>query len=364
VEVGAVLLCVLLFWTPFGGGPGWVTALHAAAALVAVAGTLTRSRWPLGAFAAVTGATLTGLLLGVTEEPFLLAAWTLYEVALERGEIRWRLPAVFFAAIVALFLVGGSERALEVVRYLLVSGLALGMAWALGSTARRRQLEAAHAARAERDRAVAAERLRVVRELHDVVSHSLGTISIVSGVGRHSTADDPEALRAKLATIEETSRTALADMRAMLGVLRADTGPAEHAPQPGLDDLDALAARAEQAGTPVTLTVTGPPRTLPAGTQRAVYRVVQEGLTNAVRHAPGARCAVTVTATDTRVDVEVANGPAARRPEPGDGPGFGLVGLRERVGLLGGELTAQQRPDGGFVLRASLPADPHGQDTP
>lgn len=363
VDAAAVLLCVLVFWLPIGGGPVWLTAAHVTAVLLVAAGTLLRFRWPLRAFAVVAGTTLAGLLLGVTREPFLLSAWILYEVALLRGETR-RLPKVLlasFAAVTVLATVSGSDHVLDLLRYLLVSGLALLGAWTLGSVTRQKRLEAEHAARAERERAVAAERLRVVRELHDVVSHSLGTIAIVSGTGRHSTTDDPAALREKLATIEETSRAALDDMRSVLGVLRADAGPGERAPQPGLDDLDALVARAERAGTPTTLTVTGS-RPLPAGTQRAVYRIVQEGLTNAVRHAPGARCAVTVATAGEQVDVEVVNDPPARRPRPGDAPGFGLVGLRERVELLGGEFTAGKRPDGGFALRVRLPADPHGRE--
>ncbi|MGW4959591.1 sensor histidine kinase [Nonomuraea sp. NPDC004186] len=187
--------------------------------------------------------------------------------------------------------------------------------------------------------------------VHDVVSHSLGTIAVTAGVAAR--ADDMGRMRVRLGQIEQVSRQAMEELRTTLGAVRESDEPAERRPPPGIGDLAALADRMREGGVPVTLTVTDA-EGVPAGAGLAAYRIVQEGLTNVARHAPGARCTVTVSGVDGELRVAVVDdggGAFAGRGEPG----FGLVGLRERVELLGGAFTAGHRQGAGFELRAVIP---------
>jgi signal transduction histidine kinase len=277
-----------------------------------------------------------------------------------------RLPVRWAAMITVLLLAAGHPpgvTSLVFELHVLVGGVAISSvvvvagAWTLGSVTRRAREEGEHAARAERERAVVAERLRLARELHDIVSHSLGTIAIVSAVGRRSEAVDVDSLRAKLTEIEQLSGSALTEMQSALGALRDDAEAGERLHQPGLRDLNALIERTNRAGTATTLTVnTAEP--LPASAELAVYRIVQEGLANVLRHAPGARCVVVDgTAADVRVDV--TNDGRHREPlstrRPNTDGGLGLIGLRERIELMGGAFHASPDPGGGFSIHARLP---------
>jgi signal transduction histidine kinase len=316
-------------------------------------GILLRSRLPVVSFGVVATVTLAGVVLGLSRDPFAAAAWTLWPVAAKYGGGR-RSTAVSTSLGVVVVLLGftAGARSPDSLRFVLLSMLLLAGAWRLGVAMRRERTEAEHAARVENQRAVVAERLRVARDVHDVVSHSLGTVAVTAGVTAH-VGSDPEQMRAKLRQIEELSRGALADLQAVLGMVREDEAPARR-PQPGLAALPELAGRTTGAGVRVHLTVEDVSG-LPSGTELAVYRIVQEGLANATRYAPGCRCVVTVRGTGDGVRVEVADdGGGGGEPVPGAG-GFGLVGLRERVAALGGEFTAGPRPDGGFLVRAVLP---------
>lgn len=348
VDAGVAGLCVLVFWLPRGTPPS-------ALAVLIVAGVLLRSRWPVVAFGTVAATTLAGTLLGVAWDPFVAAAWTLYPVAVAHGSSRMsRAMSVALGLTVAAMLsIGVSERQ-DVLRYVIVSLFVLAGTWRLGEAVRRERQEAAHAERAEGARAVLEERLRVAREVHDVVSHSLGTIAVTAGVSAHVDVGDAEKLRNRLTCIERASKDALADLRAVLGTVRDAGAPAERRPQPGMKDLAALTQRMRAAGIEIALTVRGPDG-LPTSTGLAVYRIVQEGLTNAARHAPGCRCQVTVDATDGTVIVEVTDDGGTLTETRHHEKGFGLIGLRERVGSLGGELTFGAREQGGFALRAVLP---------
>ncbi|SDG65725.1 Signal transduction histidine kinase [Lentzea fradiae] len=347
-DAGVAALCVLVFWLPRGTPPS-------AVAVLVVAGVLLRSRWPVVAFGVVAAATLAGALLGVTWDPFVAAAWTLYPVAIAHGgPCTSRAVTVVLGATVAVMLTAGAGGQQEITRYVIVSVLVLAGTWRLGEAVRRERQEAAQAERAESARAVLAERLRVAREVHDVVSHSLGTIAVTAGVAAHVDTGDAERLRDRLTRIERTSKDALADLRAVLGTVRDAASPAERRPQPGVKDLPALAQRMRAAGIDVTLTVRGTDG-LPPSAGLAVYRIVQEGLTNAVRHAPGCRCRVTVEVLDGRVVAEVVDDGGTLAGTRHHEKGFGLIGLRERVESLGGELTSGAREQGGFALRAVLP---------
>jgi signal transduction histidine kinase len=233
-------------------------------------------------------------------------------------------------------------------------GLALGTRTRQTRELRRRvaAIELERAATAER--AAAGERARITRELHDVVAHSVSVMVVqVSGVRRLLRADQGRE-RDALLSVERTGREALAEMRRMLGVMKSEeTRAAALAPQPGLQHLDRLVAQVEKAGLRVQLRVEGPPTDLPAGIDVSAYRIVQEGLTNALKHARGAHAEVVVRYVEDGVEVEVADdGPGSNGAEV---DGDGLAGMRERVALFGGTLAAGPREGGGFVVRAQLP---------
>ena len=229
----------------------------------------------------------------------------------------------------------------------------------MGSRLRTQRALAAQTERAEAERArraVLEERTRIARELHDVVAHHMSLIAVRAETAPYRLTGLPEPARAEFGSLSEEARQALADMRRLLGVLRHDQ-PAALAPQPQLTDLPALIDAARQAGVPVELT--GPPALdhVPSGVGVCAYRIVQESLSNAGQHAPGAVVTVSVGHDAGSVLLRVANGPGgAAGPAANEhGPGHGLTGMRERVALLGGTLSAGPAPDGGFVVSAVLP---------
>jgi signal transduction histidine kinase len=212
----------------------------------------------------------------------------------------------------------------------------------------------------EARRRVDEERMRIARELHDVVSHTIGVISVQAGVASHLLERRPDKAAESLAAIRQASDEALGELHAMLGVLRdgdggGDGGRAPLSPAPGLGELDALVAQAAGAGVEVRVSVKGEPRRLPPAVDLACYRVVQESLTNVVRHARASRAEITVTHADGRVTVEVTDDGRAGRNGHGTGSGQGILGMRERARALGGSLEAGPRPGGGFRVLATLP---------
>ncbi|MCF6473184.1 sensor histidine kinase [Nonomuraea sp. MG754425] len=222
-------------------------------------------------------------------------------------------------------------------------------AWTTGTAVRQRRLytEQLAAQAEERARAEAAkERLRIARELHDVIGHSLSTIAVQAGIERH--VGDAAQMRRTLGSIEETSRSALRETRRLLGVLRED-GPADLAPAPGFDDLDDLLAGTRAAGLEVELRLDGEVR---GEMELTVYRIVQEALTNVLRHAGAERATVLIERQEERLVVEITDDGANARERP---YGHGLNGLRERVRVFGGEFEAGVRPVRGFRVRARLP---------
>jgi len=238
-----------------------------------------------------------------------------------------------------------------------------GISWLAGFALRSREEQAeaaeARAAQAERERdaaarvAVAEERARIARELHDVVAHAVSVMVLQAGAVRHklpeTLQDEADALR----DVERTGRVALAEMRRLLGAMRGDGDGAELAPQPSLDSLDRLAADVERAGLPVRVRIEGEPVRLSPAIDLSAYRIVQEGLTNALKHARASHADVTVRYEPEEIRIEVRDDGAG--PAKSDGHGHGLVGIRERVKIYGGEMTAGGDPDGGFVLSARLP---------
>ena len=240
----------------------------------------------------------------------------------------------------------------------------------IGSRLRAQGALEAQTERAEDERArraVLEERTRIARELHDVVAHHMSLIAVRAETAPYRLTGLPESARAEFGSLSEVAREALTDMRRLLGVLRHDE-PADLAPQPELGDLPALVDAARRAGVPVELSVPPALDRVPAGVGVCAYRIVQESLSNASQHAPGAAVTVSVGHSRGAVLLRVANGPGggtangrggpASPPVAEDGPGgpgHGLTGMRERVALLGGSLSAGPSPDGGFVVSAVLP---------
>ena len=239
------------------------------------------------------------------------------------------------------------------------------VAWIAGYALRERaeQAEAAEerAVHAEREResaarvAVAEERARIARELHDIVAHAVSVMVLQVGAVRHNLpsflADDRLALK----DVERAGRTALAEMRRLLAAMRSEHEEPEFAPQPGLDGLESLLADIRRAGLPVEVHVEGDPFPLPRGVDLSAYRIVQEGLTNSLKHAHASDADVTVRYRPDEVEIEVRDN--GRGSGSGDGLGHGLIGVRERVKIYGGEMSAGAVSEGGFVLTTRLPLD-------
>ena len=327
----------------------------------------TRRWFPFGAPAAywVLAAALSfvdGLLIPSVESLFLVG---LASAAL-LGNLRdarqaWTGLAIVLAGIAAVvYNIPGRTTA-----ELILIPVEFGIAWAAGFALRMRgeQAEAAEerAAQAEREReagarvAVAEERARIARELHDIVAHSVSIMVLQVGAIRHKLpemlAEDRDALKG----VERTGRGALAEMRRLLGAMRRDGDGLELAPHPGVDRLDSLLEDVGRAGLPVRLHVDGEPFPLPRAIDLSAYRIVQEGLTNAIKHAHASRVDVTFQYASDELHIEVrddGDGVSAS-----DGLGHGLVGIRERVKIYGGEMTVGAAPEGGFVLGARLPLE-------
>jgi signal transduction histidine kinase len=240
------------------------------------------------------------------------------------------------------------------------------MGWLVGFALRERteQTEAAEerATRAERDReaaarvAVAEERARIARELHDVVAHAVSVMVLQVGAVRHRMPETDTEDRDTLKKVEQAGRTALAEMRRLLNAMRHDGDQLELVPQPGLDDLDMLVNDVRAAGLAVRLQIHGEPFALPPGLDLSAYRILQEGLTNALKHAHASHAAVDVHYGATELQLEVRDD-GQGVPSVDDALGHGLIGIRERVRIFGGDMSAGPSSAGGFLLRARLPLD-------
>lgn len=232
--------------------------------------------------------------------------------------------------------------------------------WALGRAlaerGRRTMTLEARTSRLEREyeAAVADERARIARELHDVIAHSVSVMTVQAGAARLLLEEDTARARDSLLAVEGTGRQALGEMRRLLGILRGDEDEMRLAPQPGIADIGSLIEQVRAAGLPVDVVVEGEPQPLPPGIDLAAYRVVQEALTNALKHAGAARAAVEIRYSPSALELSVVNdGHVAHNGRAG----HGLVGMRERVSLYGGEFDAGPRREGGYAVRARLPLE-------
>nr|WP_042177901.1 sensor histidine kinase [Kibdelosporangium sp. MJ126-NF4]CEL12840.1 two-component system sensor kinase [Kibdelosporangium sp. MJ126-NF4]CTQ98526.1 two-component system sensor kinase [Kibdelosporangium sp. MJ126-NF4] len=341
-----------------GHVPVWAQCLIVAAVGLPVA---LRRIWPLPVFGVVLATTLLSVLLNMARDPFLATACTLYVVALDRTRRSWA-PRLAIGVLGAAGLFGVRISVtpfwwMNGIGMLLYGAAALGGAWLLGRAVQDHWEAMELAARRLTEQAVTEERLRIARELHDIVAHSMGVIAVKASVANHVLAERPPEAHDALRVIEATSRDALAEMRQMLGLLRAEAAEdgVAWAPLPGPAGLPGLAAAAEMVGVRVDMDVRGV-ADLPDGLGRAVYRIVQEALTNVMKHAAPAHCRVVVDADGDDVRIVVTDdGPGHRLLPTAPDAGHGLVGMRERAALYGGTFTAGPRPDRGFEVAIRLP---------
>ncbi|MEU7062708.1 sensor histidine kinase [Streptomyces sp. NPDC046161] len=291
--------------------------------------------------------------------PFLAVDLVLGFIVASRAG-RASAVAVSASLFVQLLLVGGFAHGDGLTANLVIAVLAVAAACTAGLLVRERREHAVALRAQEVSEAVVAERLRIARELHDMVAHSIGIIAIQAGVGGRVIRTQPDEAQEALRAIEATSRDTLAGLRRTLMALRRSdpdaevSGRAPLAPSPGLADLDRLAAATADAGVSVDVHRTGEQRPLPADIDLSAYRIVQEALTNVVRHAGTGRCRVAIDYGDRELSVEIVDD-GRGATEHGPAHGFGIVGMRERVALLHGRLTTGPRPEGGFRVAARLP---------
>ena len=355
--------------------------LHLVVALLWCGPIILLRRWPLPVLAVTTAGT--GLVMARGNIPLvfgLMIGLAMYFAAAGLPR-RVSIPAAVAAATGlggALIYAALSSRATPLAIEAMEGFVPLTAAWFIGdSVAARRRYVAGLAEQAERERAaegerarqqVREERMRIAHELHDVVAHTLAVITVQAGVGRRLMAKRPEEGSTALESIEMIGRTAQDELRVVLGLLRdEETSAAALAPAPRLVDLKELAENVRASGTPVELRLSGTDRQLSPALELSIFRVVQEALTNVVKHVAGARAMVAVTVSAGRVRIEVTDdGGAAALPAGGGGradspsAGHGIVGMRERIAAFGGWLVAEPLPGGGFQVLAEVPAEGAG----
>ena len=342
-----------------------------------------RRRSQIGALAGVMAVTLIYFLLDYPPGPVFLSLLVALFTTVTAGYRRAALIAAatgYSAYVVGDLLIGGSsEHSL--------GAYAGGAAWLLFILAiaeavrvgRERAREVAHANAEEERRRTSEERMRIAHDLHDVVAHNISLINVQAGVALHLLDERPEQARTALTAIKEASRDALQELRSTLDILRGSDNGAPRSPTPGLGDLPALVSSAQTGGLAVRLQVDGEVRPLSAAVELAVYRIVQEALTNVRRHAGATMATVRLDYATASLLVQIdddgkgwpattpvrGHGSAEQRDDRG-GSGFGIRGMRERVAALGGDLSAGPRPGGGFRVNARIPiaALPTGEATP
>ena len=358
------LVAVFLVWALLeaffvnSGGPTWVRALAAVGWSVPL---LWRRQAPIVVLLAIGGVTAArAFTTDVPDEgamPFPALLVATFSVALYVRKLWLSLACgAFPIALVVALNWSPQWRGERIAADYAILIFFVCSSWLAGYLIQRRaaQVRAAHEAGGARAReAVATERARIARELHDVVAHSVSIISLQAGAAEALVESEPQAAREHMAVVRRTAHEALVEMRRLVGVLREDA--ATYEPTPELNDIDDLVAAARDAGLPVELRREGDFTEFPAGIALTVYRVVQEALTNVRKHAGSVPTRILIRRTPDGVELVVENGPGDRsNGSTGDG-GHGLIGMRERVRVYGGALDARPGEHGGFVVRAAIP---------
>ena len=365
VDVLVVVLAILAqaeAWLASSQTPRLVTV---PATLLWTLPLLARSRFPLAAPAIVFLALASeALVTGETVPSSQVNPWALlaaFAVAGAHPNLQSAISgaAIGYASLVAI-IASDRPELLGVIPVVLFAAVAWGIGRTVAERGRRTaeleersgRLEFSHA------EAVAAERATIARELHDVIAHSVSVMTVQAGAARLLLEEDVSRTRQSLLAVEETGRQALGEMRRLLGILRGDENDEQLAPQPGISDIDALIEQVRGAGLPVDVVVEGEPTPLPPGVDLAAYRVVQEALTNTRRHGGHVRTVSVLVARRVEgLEVEVLDDGRGASTLVNTAGGHGLVGMRERVCLYGGELDAGPRTGGGYAVRATLPLD-------
>jgi signal transduction histidine kinase len=338
-----------------GKGPTWIVVLFALAATLPL---LVRRRWPFAVLACILAA---GVLSPASLPYAIPLVVGIYTIGAHRS---WQATITAYCVVLAAALAygyGGGSRfgPVDVIPVGFLSAIAAGSGIYIGGKRRSITTLEEQTERMDREqrllaeRAVAEERVRISQELHDVVAHNVSLI-VVQAQALGATAGD-EHVREATDGIADLGRQTMAEMHRTLRLLRANNDRPELAPLPGLADLDDLLARSRAAGLDVELAVEGAPRRLAQGVDLSAFRIVQEALTNVVKHAGRARTSVTVTYGPEALELTIADDGDGRRRGPATPGGHGLIGMRERTALFGGSLTAGTAAGHGFVVRASLP---------
>jgi signal transduction histidine kinase len=321
---------------------------------------------PVFAFAAQAGAGFADPTLGVETTMTIAVFLTFWAVgAVNEGSQALVGAAIGFACLAVVAAADMRVNLEDAVSGSVMGGTVCLIAYALQRRTKHAAELEERAVRLEREReertraAIVEERKRIARELHDVIAHTVSVMTVQAGAARLLLDEDPARADAPLLAVEETGRQALAEIGRLFGILRDDGAEVEFGRQRGVADLDVLLERARRAGLSVELAVQGEPTALAPGVDLAAYRVVQEALTNELKHAGPARAQVTVRFGREALDLEIVND--GRVASNGEGSGHGLAGMRERVSLYGGELQAGAEPGGVFAVRARLPVEPGGR---
>lgn len=333
--------------------------------VLSCAALVVRKAAPVAVWAVTLGAATVSVVLVAGPAPAIVSTMVaVYTVATLRRRIlavavALLTPAALLAAYLGSAGTGLAANAAYTLTAVSAMACAIGIAVKSGrevlAAAEERARVAEQTREEEAQRRVTEERLRIARELHDVVAHHIAVINVQSGVARHLIASDPAAAAQALGHVREESAVVLAEMSTVLGLLRGDDETGAAQPAPGLAQVDVLVDSVRRSGTSVTVRTTGSPRPLAPGTDLAAYRIVQESLTNVGKHGAGS-ASVAMDYRDDALVIEVVNElPPGDRAELADTGGHGLVGMHERVAALGGSLDAGARGDGRFVVHAELP---------
>jgi signal transduction histidine kinase len=335
------------------GVPLWQVALAAFGMSLPL---LARRQFP---FAAPAASLLAGVAVSFLDGRIIIASGLLLVLAFSISFLfgylaDWRASAGGLAFVLAAVTTVTLNDPEPSVGDLVGISITSTLIWA-GALALRQRLRQFTEAEARAQRAVDDERARIARELHDIVGHAVSVMTVQTGAVRRLLKEDQEREREALIVVEQTGRQALAEMRRLVGVLRNPTEAPALAPQPSLEHLDSLVAQVREAGLPVELKIVGDPAKLPAGVDLTAYRLVQEALTNSLKHAQANHAEVVVRYGNEEVEVSVIDDGVGGLPA--ELTGQGLVGMRERVTVYGGELRAGPRRGGGYEMRARLPVE-------
>jgi signal transduction histidine kinase len=340
-------------------------SIDAVAVLLLAAGPVAlvwRRRFPLVVYGITFAATLAYSLIGYGRGPIFFSLIVAFVTVVNAGHraVAWISIVIGYFAFVWVDTWLGNERApgwpeaLGIAAWLIV----LATLTEIVRIRRERAVEIARSAREEQLRRASEERLQIARDLHDVVAHNISVINVQASVALHLVDEHPEQAGEALRAIKDASKDALEELRSVLDILRTgDEAP--RAPTPTLDDVDQLIDRATATGLDVAMDVQGNRRRLPQPVEVAAYRVVQEALTNVVRHAGSPAAIVSLSYGPDAIVVQIDDDGTASQPNGATGTGTGLIGMRERVAALGGRLDAAARPSGGFRVRAWIPLGDH-----